>query len=298
MFKLGLLVSGNLGFKLFQRLYEKYTVRFILTDKKSYDIISLAEQKNVPVFIGNPRKCKAKEFISNKPVDVIISINYLFLIESDIINHAKELTFNIHGSLLPKYRGRTPHVWAIINNEKYTGITAHRIDLGCDTGAIIDKIKIRIDDNDTGNDILLKYAEEYPKLVEKVLNSLKNGTISFYEQEENNATYFGKRTPDDGLINWDWQKERIFNWVRAQAHPYPGAFTFYRGQKIIIDKISFSDHGYNFDDENGTILVSFPKIVVKTPNGAIQLDKIRNLSDIGIDIKQFEKFSDHEDREL
>ena len=72
--------------------------------------------------------------------------SYLFLIEKDIILHPRFLTFNIHGSLLPKYRGRAPHIWAIINNEKETGITAHVIDEKCDSGDIISQIKIKIEE--------------------------------------------------------------------------------------------------------------------------------------------------------
>ena len=88
--------------------------------------------------------------------------------------------------------------------------------------------------------------------------------------------FYGKRTPDDGLIYWNWQKERINNWVRALSFPYPGAFTFYKDEKIIIDKISYSTVGFNNSIPNGTILLVEPKPVIKTSNGAIVLEIIRN----------------------
>ena len=143
------------------KIKNNYEIKFILTDKKSLDIIQFSKEKNIPLFSGNPRNGMAYEFIKNIKIDVIVSINYLFLIEQDIYNHSNKITFNIHGSLLPKYRGRTPHVWAIINGEKKTGVTAHLIDSGCDTGDVIDQIEISIEENDTGGIILGKYSNEY-----------------------------------------------------------------------------------------------------------------------------------------
>jgi methionyl-tRNA formyltransferase len=94
-------------------------------------------------------------------------------------------------------------------------------------------------------------------------------------QNDKEATYFGKRTPEDGEINWDWEKEDIKNWVRAQANPYPGAFTFYNNQKIIIDKVSFSKVKINNEQSNGEIIQVKPSIIVKTKNGAVKIDLIR-----------------------
>ena len=199
----------------------------------------------------------------------------MFLIEEDIINHANIITFNIHGSLLPKYRGRTPHVWAIINGETKAGITAHLIDAGCDTGKIIHQIEIPIETEDTGAMMLDKYAREYYPLVKKVLSSIQSNKISLRDQNESEATYFGKRTPADGEINWNWSKEEIRNWVRAQANPYPGAFTFFMGQKVIIDKVSISWVKTTKDQMNGEIILDCPNIVVKVEDGALNLDLIR-----------------------
>jgi methionyl-tRNA formyltransferase len=217
------------------------------------------------------------EFAKSYKLDILFSINYLFIIEEDVISLAK-YPINFHGSLLPKYRGRTPHVWAIINNEKQTGVTAHIINKGCDTGDIILQETIEIGDEETGNDVLQKYVAVYPIMLQKILHQVKNNTLIKVEQIHDKATYFDKRTPDDGEINWDWQKERIRNWVRAQAYPYPGAFTFYNNNKIIIDKVEYSDSSFENNTLNGTVLkVINDQITVKTPNGAINLVTIRNL---------------------
>tara|TARA_B110000003_G_scaffold29053_1_gene27412 strand:- start:3048 stop:3908 length:861 start_codon:yes stop_codon:yes gene_type:complete len=272
---LGVLTSGNLGHNTLIQIESKFVIGFVLTDSNSIKIIDFCQAKKIPFYCGNPRNNRLYKFIKNISVDIIISINYIFLIEKDIIDHSNKLTFNIHGSLLPKYRGRTPHVWAIINNEKETGITAHKIDEGCDTGDIIDQIVISIDISDTGNDILEKFKKHYFKLVCDIISKFKNNELKFRKQNEKFATFFGKRTPSDGKIDWDWQKERIHNWVRAQTNPYPGAFTFFENNKIIIDEVKFSEIGYDSKIENGVVIVNEPNIIVKTPNGALELIKLR-----------------------
>ena len=275
MLNIGVLSSGKLGFQTLQKLTPNYSIKFILTDKHSTDIIALAKEEQIPFYAGNPRNGKGFEIIKNIEVDVIASINYLFLIEQDIISHPKKLIFNIHGSLLPKYRGRTPHVWAIINGEKIAGITAHVVDEGCDTGKIIHQIEVPIEEEDTGAKMLEKYQTLYVPLVQKVLNDVMNNKLELKAQDHNKATYVEKRTPSDGIINWNLSKEEIRNWIRAQAHPYPGAFTFFEGQKITIDKVSIVDAPEDKNYENGEIISITPEVIVKTENGALKLVSFR-----------------------
>ena len=273
--KLGILTSGSLGRDTLEKIIPHYDVSFVLTDSNSISIIDLCKNHDIPFFKGNPRNGKAYQFIKYIQVDVLISINYLFLIKSDIIDHPKILSFNIHGSLLPKYRGRTPHVWSIINNEKNTGISAHIIDEGCDTGAILNQVIIPISQNDTGNDILNKYKSKYFSLIRDVLDKIESNKLTPLIQDERFATYYGVRKPKDGHINWNWHKERIRNWVRAQASPYPGAFSFVNGNKLTIDEVKEVSIGFNNTTENGIILETDPNIIVKTANGALKLTRFR-----------------------
>lgn len=272
---IGVLACGTLGFKAIKDLVGLRSVKFIMTDKNSNAIISFCKSKNIDCFIGDPKKGASFNFIKDKVIDVLVSINYLFLIEKDLIHLPKGIAFNVHGSLLPKYRGRTPHVWAIINNEKITGITAHLIDEGCDTGDILKQVKVDILVDDTGATVLKKFENLYTKLIEEVFQDFISGNVVYQKQNNKIATYFGKRGPEDGQINWDWQKERIRNWVRAQAYPYPGAFSYYNHSKLIIDEIIYSNDGYMYNMPNGLIL-SLDPIKVKTPNGVVILNKIRN----------------------
>jgi len=273
--KIGVLVSGALGLDLLKHLSSENNITFVMTDNKSRGIIEFCEEKNWAVFIGNPRKGKSESFLKRKEIDVLVSVNYLFLIEENLIELPKKLAINIHGSLLPKYRGRTPHVWAIINNEKETGITAHLIEKGCDTGPIIEQVKLSIEAEDTGARILEKFKMLYAPIVDAVFEKIASNKLQPIPQDNLKATFFGKRTPDDGRINWNWQKERIHNWVRAQAYPYPGAFSHYNKEKVIIDAIEFTEDGYHNEMVNGQILSSEP-LKVKSPNGVVQVKKIRN----------------------
>ena len=104
--KIGVLASGNLGLDVLRKINSDYDISFVFTDNSSNDILKLCKENKIPFFVGNPRKGIGYNFIKNICVDIIVSVNYLFLIEKDIIQHSRLITFNIHGSL-PKYRGIT-----------------------------------------------------------------------------------------------------------------------------------------------------------------------------------------------
>ncbi len=287
MNRFGLLVSGNLGFECLLHIEKICKIEFIFTDSNSKGIIEYATNKKIPIFVGNPRNGNARFFLKLKKIEYLLSINYLFIIEDDLIKFPSKFSINIHGSLLPKYRGRTPHIWAIINNETITGITAHILTEHCDQGDIILQEQILIENNITSNDLLEKYKKSYPKFISNLLKLLNLETIKLTKQEEYKATWFNKRTPKDGLIIWSWQKERLYNWIRALSFPYPGAFTFYENEIIIIDEIEYSDIGFNQDIVNGTILIGGENPIIKTSNGAIKVTKHRSTPKLFIKDKLF-----------
>ncbi len=270
-------VSGALGLTVLQRLVEMpIEIKCVLTDRHSDEIIEFCKHEQLQVFAGNPRGGKALRWLSDRDIKFnnILSINYLFILEADFLNLISGYAVNFHGSLLPKYRGRTPHVWAIINGEREGGITAHLMNENCDDGDIVKQIVVPIGDDDTGGIILDKYKELYPGLVCQVVEDIEKGGLGLCGrvQDISKATYFGKRTPNDGKINWDWQKERIRNWVRAQASPYPGAFACLEGKKITINKIEFSDLGFKDTMGNGLVVAVIDDVpFVKTPNGVVKL---------------------------
>jgi methionyl-tRNA formyltransferase len=267
----GFLASGALGEKCLQAVLGKINICFVLTDRLSDKVIETCIKASIPYWVGNPRNGSCAEFIKQFETDVLLSVNYLFLLDKNLIDYPKRYAINLHGSLLPKYRGRTPHVWAIINNEKETGITAHCISEGCDEGDIIFQQKISIPEEATGSYLLNQFFCQYPVIIDQLVTLIEEDKIVGKKQDETKATYFGKRTAEDGEINWNWQREQIRNWVRAQAKPYPGAFSYYMGKKIVVHKVEYSDLGFHQNDLNGKILKSDEEIIVKTPNGALKL---------------------------
>lgn len=267
------MTSGGLGLKSLITLHKNTNIKLscVFTDNNSINIIDYCLKHNLKLFKGNPRKNASLEFIKEiGQIDLLFSINYLFIIEKELIEYPKLFALNIHGSLLPKYRGRTPHVWAIINGEIKTGITVHRIDDGVDTGDILLQKEIEINNTETGADILEKFNAEYPYLINESLSVILKNKFQFTRQNNSEATYYGKRTPNDGEINWNWSKERIYNWVRAQANPYPGSFSFYNNDKLVINKVRYSSFVHSFEIKNGTILSENP-LLVKTQNGVIEI---------------------------
>lgn len=287
-----LCVSNDLGYVVLEYLHKHgLPINLVLTDSGSTEILEYCDSNDIVVFKGNPRKGRASAFIEDNEIqfDVLLSVNYLFIIESDLINQAKRYPINIHGSKLPLYRGRCPNVWAIINGEVEEGITAHLIAEGCDEGDIVKQSVFPITPEHTGYDLLSRSFDIYPKWTLDLISDIEHGNISLTPQDMSKATFFGKRTPEDGLINWNWQKERIRNWVRAQAQPYyPGAFTNLNSEKIIINSIKYSDYGYSWDMPNGLVIsLNDGNPLVKTPNGVVELTSY--ISENTININDFLK---------
>jgi methionyl-tRNA formyltransferase len=269
--RLVLACSGLLGNVVLKFLFREKIIDAVLTDKKSTEIIDFCSKNRIEHFIGNARNDRCLEFVQKYKNDILFSANYLFLFDERILNLFR-YRFNIHGSLLPKYRGRTPHIWAIINNERKTGITIHDITLECDAGNVFFQKEIPITYYDTGGTILQKYIYHYPRIIKQFLLLFCEQKIVTQKQDERLRTYFDKRTSEDGKIVWDWQRERIYNWVRALAPPYPGAFCFFGDSKMVINKIRFSDFGFSCDMKNGIVRdVNKDSITVKTPNGCIEI---------------------------
>jgi methionyl-tRNA formyltransferase len=204
--------------------------------------------------------------------DYLISVNYRYIIPFEILKIAN-YSLNIHGSLLPKYRGRTPHVWSIINGEQYSGVTCHLIEESVDTGDIIKQKKILIDENDTGFSLLKKFEHIYPELLLDSLDHLEKNK-SLLKQNEENASYFGKRIPEMGYIDFYKDCLEVKNFIRAQSNPYPGAYYFLaNGKKIIIDRIE--ETHFCFEGSIGQIKAIEDKYFVKCKNGNLEILEYR-----------------------
>lgn len=235
-------------------LGSRHEVVGVVTERPEFDkkytwldeyesVKDFATKHNLPVF--QPKDVNDEKFLKAidrlKP-DMIIIVSYHKIIGKEILN--KYTVINAHGSLLPKYRGRAPINWAIINGETKTGVTVHYVDEALDSGGIIIQEEVPIGINETAGDIFYKTLPLYPKLVVNAVDMVENGTVKPIPQDESKATSYPKRKPEDGKIILSKFKtaKQLHDFIRAQSKPYPGAFfEFKDGSRLYILKSEIRD---------------------------------------------------------
>ncbi|MBQ6352471.1 MAG: bifunctional UDP-4-amino-4-deoxy-L-arabinose formyltransferase/UDP-glucuronic acid oxidase ArnA, partial [Lentisphaeria bacterium] len=166
--------------------------------------------------------------------DLIFSAYYRDIVKQEILDIPRCGALNLHGSLLPKYRGRVPINWAIINGETETGVTLHYMTSRPDAGDIIDQEKVAISDDDTAKSLFLKAVDAAKVMLKRALPLLAAGKAPRKAQNEAEATTFGGRRPADGEIDWSKSATEVRNLVRAVTRPYPGAFSFLGDRKCFF----------------------------------------------------------------
>ncbi len=200
--------------------------------------------------------------------DVIFSFYYRHMLSDEILSLAPLGGFNLHGSLLPRYRGRAPVNWALVNGETETGATLHKMVKRPDAGDIVGQQKVAIADNDTALTLHKKVLEAAQAVLKEQLPKLKNGTATFNKQDESQASYFGRRTAADGEILWHKSAKEINNLVRAVTEPYPGAFSYLGQRKLIVWRSRVLDTQH--DKQPGTVLSTAP-LVIACGEGALEI---------------------------
>ena len=174
------------------------------------------------------------ERIAKLNSDYLFSFYYRNLLAEPLLAVARKGAFNLHGSLLPTYRGRAPANWVLVNGEKETGVTLHRMVKRADAGAIVAQQRVAIERSDTALTLHGKLREAASSLLRDTLPQLIQGKINETAQDESKATVFGRRTAVDGKLLWDKPAETLFNLVRAVTQPYPGAFCAVGEHKLIV----------------------------------------------------------------
>ncbi|MGU3345984.1 bifunctional UDP-4-amino-4-deoxy-L-arabinose formyltransferase/UDP-glucuronic acid oxidase ArnA [Pseudomonas monsensis] len=174
------------------------------------------------------------ERIAKLNPEYIFSFYYRNLLSEALLATAKKGAFNLHGSLLPRYRGRAPANWVLVNGETETGVTLHRMVKRADAGAIVAQQRVAIERSDTGLTLHAKLRTAASDLLHDTLPNMLQGKITETPQDESKATVFGRRTPADGKLVWAKPAEELFNLVRAVTRPYPGAFCAVGEHKLIV----------------------------------------------------------------
>jgi len=173
--------------------------------------------------------------IANLAPDFIFSFYYRRMLPPGLLAAARRGAFNMHGSLLPKYRGRAPVNWAVLKGETETGATLHEMVAKPDAGRIVDQEPVPIGADETAAEVMAKVAAAAERVLKRSIGKLVAGTAQLKPQDLARGSYFGGRRPEDGRIDWSSSALEIHNLVRAVAPPYPGAFT--EGMKILRTRI-------------------------------------------------------------
>ena len=200
-------------------------------------VATIAVEHSIPVVA--PEDPNTDEFIARLCAlapDFIFSFYYRNMLKSALLATAKRGAFNMHGSLLPKYRGRVPINWAIINGETETGATLHEMVEKPDAGRIVGQTAVPIGPDETAQEVFTKVTAAAADVLATALPRLVAGNAKLTPQDLTKGSYFGGRKPSDGVIDWHATAENIHNLVRAVAPPYPGATTRVNGNNIKITK--------------------------------------------------------------
>jgi len=225
----------------------------------------LAKRHSVPVWKAETLR-DALEVIRGLAPDLIFSFYYRSLIPGEILALARLGAFNMHGSLLPKYRGRAPVNWAVLHGETETGATLHYMVERADAGDIVDQERVEIGPEETAFEVMAKVTEAACVVLERRLEELKVGRAPRIPQNHALATKFGRRRPEDGRIDWRQSADEIVNLVRAVTRPFPGAFAETDAGRLYV----WRARATKGSGPPGLVLRSAP-LTVAAKSGAVEL---------------------------
>lgn len=186
----------------------------------------------------------AKEMLNDIGADIGFVCGWYWLLDATTLAKVPHGLWGIHNSLLPKYRGGAPLVWSILNGDETVGSTVFRITEGMDDGEILCQVSTRLESSQDVSDALFLIEEKLVDALPVKWGELLNGNANLSAQNEDLATYCGQRIESDGLIDWRMKASSILNFIRAQAPPYPGAYSWLGSDKVVILKAAIVDEIY------------------------------------------------------
>jgi methionyl-tRNA formyltransferase len=210
----------------------------------SESVEQLARTHGIPVHLTERVDAETIDLVKRAEPDVIVVNSWYTWMPPELYTLPPHGTLNLHDSLLPKFTGFSPVLWALISGESEFGMTIHRMDDGLDTGDILIQRSLPIGPMDTGTELVMRGMDLIPGALRDALVALESGTAVWRPQNKAERTYFHKRSERDSLIDWTWPAEDLERFVRALSDPYPRAFTFYRGKRIEVLEARVSEARY------------------------------------------------------
>jgi len=249
-----------------------------------------AEENNLTILQPKRLDNSFLNLILDLKPDLLIVVAFGQIIPGTVLNSAKWGGINIHASLLPQYRGSAPIQWAVINNEKDTGLTTMFMDEGLDTGPILMQQEVDILKGETAGMLHDRLSSLAPGLLMRTLEGLANGLITERKQDNSLATYAPKLTKEQGLINWSWPAERLYGLIRG-LDPWPGAFTYYNEKMLKLFGCFLSGDGQTGSVPGKINGLTERGLEIETGQGSIIVEEIQAPGKKRLPVKEFQRGS-------
>lgn len=225
--------------------------------------------------VGRIRDDESVAYVRERRPDLIFSVYYTEIIPPSVLALPPHGIINFHPALLPKYRGPHPVNWAIIKGETKTGLTAHYMDTGVDTGPILLQKEVPITLADTFASVSRRIMDLVPNTVLEVLKGLRRGTLDPVPQDESQASYFPRRTEKDDIVVWHRSAKEIYDLIRGLYYPLPGAWSQLGGRRVVFREASLVTECPQGEGAPGIILaVDTSGTVVCTGDGIILIRRV------------------------
>jgi methionyl-tRNA formyltransferase len=239
----------------------------------------VAEELNVPRWLPETvNSDEAREKLRELNADLLVVCDYGEILKSATLEVTRLGGINLHGSLLPKYRGAAPVQWAVLNGDAETGSTVIQMTPGLDAGPCIGLDRVAMDPDETAGELEARLSERGAHLVLKVVDQLAAGTTKPIEQDKLQATKAPRLEKEQGLIDWSQSAQQIKNQVRA-LHPWPRAFTHWQRSageplRLIVDRVAIAESAAGVHAP-GTVVVADQELIVATGDGFLNLEQIQ-----------------------
>ena len=236
-------------------------------------VAALCEESGIPFITpSDPAAPEVMAQVAAVRPDFIFSFYYRHMLPVALLEMAPRGAYNLHGSLLPKYRGRVPVNWAVLHGETETGATLHEMTAKPDAGAIIGQTMVPILPDDTAFEVFGKLTVAAEQTLWCALPGLIDGTAPRMPNELAKGSYFGGRKPEDGRITWSQPAQAVYNLHRAVAPPYPGAWTVINGRTVVIGRARLARG--RFDAAPGLALIDGQLYGVCGDGGALRISEL------------------------
>ena len=241
--KIGYFADGPWAHKAFQKIISDPSIEIVFLtvryDKNDEVLLQWAKERGIPIELSS--NINSQEFIdriTKYQADLFVSMSFNQIFRGQMINLPKYKTINCHAGKLPFYRGRNILNWALINDEKEFGVTAHYVDEGIDTGDIIVQETYPITDDDNYGTLLARAYEGCADVLYRAIVMIQNNEVKRIRQQDIDPVgmYCGGRQPGDEIIDWNQSSREIFNFIRAICTPGPQAISWINGTQISINK--------------------------------------------------------------